>query len=396
MSDLRTGADVRRRRRRAAIVATPVLALAVVAGAAPARAADGLSLGLVLDAAYVSRGLALQEERDRGFGLGHTELTASGNVDDAFRAQATAAFHSHDGETELDLEEAWFETLRLPAGFTVRAGRFLSQIGYLNGQHVHADDFSIRPLLYRGLLGSHYGDDGLRLNWVAPTELYTRLGVEVFRGRRLVPESINDPSVGVVTVSAKFGGDLGASQSWQAGISHLRNRREAVPEEEDEPDLVLDDDTDHAHDHDHAHGSLYTGARMWLLDAVWKWAPDGNNRNRQLRLGAEVARVTDINGFADGDDRHEAWTLHGVYRFHPQWEVGLRHGELRVSAPHEDHFHRGRISETSVMLAWKRSHFSTVRLQWTRQRDKGDFPDADDAVFLQVVMNLGVHGAHDF
>ena len=378
--------------RNAVMVTAFLLALA----ASPVNAADGLSVGLVLDASYVSRSIALQEERDRGFGLGHTELTASGNIDDAFRAQASVAFHSHDGETELDLEEAYVETTRLPGGLSIRFGRFLSQIGYLNGQHTHADDFSIRPLLYRGFLGTHYGDDGLRLNWVAPTDLYFRVGAEFFRGRRLIAESVNDPSLGVATLSAKLGGDVGRSHSWQLGLSHLRNRRQAPIEEEEEPDLVLGDMDDDGHDHDHDHGSLYSGENMWLVDAVWKWAPGGDNRNRQLRLGAEYARVTDLNQFASSDDRHDAWTVSAVYRFHPQWEVGVRHGDLQVRAPHGDHFHGGHLTETSLMLAWKRSHFSAFRLQYTRQENKGDFDDANDAIFLQVVMSLGAHGAHDF
>jgi hypothetical protein len=377
-------------------LAGPILVIGIVS-TPKAQAGNDLALGAVLDAGYVSQSIALQEERDRGFGLGHTELTASGNIDDSFRAQATATFHSHDGETELDLEEAWFETTRLPAGLTVRAGRFLSQIGYLNGQHLHADDFTTRPLLYRAFLGSHYGDDGLRVNWTAPTDLYFRLGAEFFRGRRLVSESTTDPSLGVATLSAKLGGDIGRANSWQIGLSHLYNRREAAIEEEDGPDLVLGGGAEmQGHDHDHDHGSSYSGRHMWLADVVWKWAPEGANRNRQLRIGAEFARVSDLNEFAASDDVHEAWSVSAVYRFHPQWEVGLRHGDLKVSAPHGDHFHRGSLAETSVMLAWKRSHFSTMRLQWTQQRDRGDFDDAGNALFLQVVMSLGAHGAHDF
>ena len=73
---------------------------------------------------------------------------------------------------EVELEEAWAQTRTLPAGFQVRAGRFSSQLGYLNEQHPHTDDFIERPLLYRAFLGGHYFDDGVRVNWTAPTDLY--------------------------------------------------------------------------------------------------------------------------------------------------------------------------------------------------------------------------------
>lgn len=353
----------------------------------PSAQPSGLSLGLVLDAGFASQALALGE-RERGFGLGHTELSASGQADDWFRAQATAALHAHDGATEVELEEAWIESLALPAGLSLRAGRFLSQIGYLNGQHPHADDFVERPLLYRALLGQHYFDDGVRLNWVLPTALYWQVGIEALSGRMLIPESTNTPALGAFTVGTRLGGDIGISQSWQVGLGYLRNRRDAVVEEEETGGAV--------DEHEHEHGAGYNGRNMVIVDAVWKWAPDGNNRNRQLRLSAEFARVSEINEFASDSDRHQAWYVSAVYRFDPQWEAGLRHGRLEVSAPHDDHFHRGEIAETSLMLTWKRSHYSAWRIQFTNQEDHGDFPDATRSVMLQYVMSLGAHGAHAF
>lgn len=347
-----------------------------------------IEIGLVLDGGFSSREGALAQ-RERGLALGHNELSLSGAVDNLFQARATAVLHSHEGETELELEEAFVETTTLPAGLQVRAGRFLAGLGYLNEQHLHADDFVERPLLYRAFLGSHYFDDGLRLSWTAPTRLYWRSTVEVLSGRQLVPESRNDPRAGAFTASTKIGGDWNASNSWQLGLSYLHNRRQAVMEEEDP-------DQGHAHEHDHAHGSRFGGRHLVIADAVWKWAPGGNNRQRQLRVSAEYARVSDLNEFARSSDVHEAGYLSVVYRFAPQWEAGVRVDELRVREPHGDHFHSGRLREASAMLAWKPTHFSALRLQLTGQRDRGGFDDAGHRVQLQYVMSLGAHGAHGF
>lgn len=347
-----------------------------------------IEIGLVLDGGFSSREGALAQ-RERGLALGHNELSLSGAVDHLFQARATAVVHSHEGETELELEEAFVETTTLPAGLQVRAGRFLAGLGYLNEQHLHADDFVERPLLYRAFLGSHYFDDGLRLSWTAPTRLYWRSTVEVLSGRQLVPQSRNDPRAGALTASTKIGGDWDASNSWQLGLSYLHNRRQAVMEEEDP-------DQGHAHEHDHAHGSRFGGRHLVIADAVWKWAPGGNNRQRQWRVSAEYARVSDLNEFARSSDVHEAGYLSVVYRFAPQWEAGVRVDELRVREPHGDHFHSGRLREASAMLAWKPTHFSALRLQLTGQRDRGGFDDAGHRVQLQYVMSLGAHGAHGF
>ena len=63
---------------------------------------------------------------ERGFGLGHSELVMSANADDKFYGRFTLAFGIHDGETEVAIEEAFFETLGLDYGLAVRGGRFFS------------------------------------------------------------------------------------------------------------------------------------------------------------------------------------------------------------------------------------------------------------------------------
>ncbi len=370
--------------------------------AAPAGAQDW-QVGAVLDAAATSRALALGQ-RAQGLALGHSDLSARGNLGALLGAQITVAAHQHDGRLEAELEEAWLETRTLPLGLQLRAGRFASQIGALNAQHAHADDFVERPLLYRAFLGGHWFDDGLRLNWTAPTPFYLMLGAEAFRGRQLVPEAETSRSPGAVALSLKTGADIGRSHSWQFGAAWVHNRRMAAHEHEHEEGHAdgdeegHDDDHDDAHEgHDHAHGAEFSGGRLWLLDATWKWAPDGNNRERQLRVTAEFARITDLGEHATSADRHQAAALSVVWRFDPAWEVGVRTDWLRVRMPHEDHFHDGRLREHAVMLAWKPTHGQALRLQATTQRQAQGFDDAQRrSLQLQYVLSFGAHGAHSF
>ena len=84
----------------------------------------------------------------RGFNLRETELTLSGSVDPYYDAWLTVAFA--DGEAEL--EEAYFETRLLPAGWKIKGGKFLSGVGYHNGQHAHSWDFADQNLAYLSLL----------------------------------------------------------------------------------------------------------------------------------------------------------------------------------------------------------------------------------------------------
>ena len=376
------------------------LAIVVASSVATSNAQSAVSApnwqaGVVLDAAATSRGLELGA-RDKGLGLGHSDLLLRGAFNEHFSGEAIVGFHTEDKKLEGHIENAWVQTRSLPHGFQARAGRFASQIGYLNELHPHTDDFTERPLLYRGFLGGHWYDDGIRLNWTAPTSFYLRLGAEIFGGKKLVPEATTDSTSRVSTLNLKMGNDIGKSSSWQWGLSHVNNRREALVEAHD------------ASTEAHSHAASFSGKRMWISDLVWKWAPDGNNRNQQLRLNWEYAQVSGINRFADSSMRHRASSLGAVWKFSPAWEAGVRTDWLRVHKPevHEGdvEFGRGRLKENAIMVAYKPTHMQTLRLQWTQQRASGA-NDEGEAVFanparrsiqLQYVIGFGAHGAHSY
>ncbi|MCU7813268.1 MAG: hypothetical protein KZQ77_18840, partial [Candidatus Thiodiazotropha sp. (ex Notomyrtea botanica)] len=170
------------------ITAASALLLAVTMGAVAEERTLNPAISLILDGRfsafdnetdYELPGFMLGGEAGRGeegLHLGHNELAISANVDDMFYGKLTAAIADHEGETEVELEEAFIETQALGNGFTVKAGRFFSSIGYLNENHAHAWDFADAPLIYRGLFGEQLIDDGLQVRWVAPTEIYLQLG----------------------------------------------------------------------------------------------------------------------------------------------------------------------------------------------------------------------------
>jgi hypothetical protein len=108
------------------------------------------------------------ELRPDGFSLAETELAIEANVDDKFRGWATIALENEDGETKVELEEAYLNTLALPHGLGVKFGRFFSDFGYLNRVHSHAWDFVDQPLVYRAFFANQLKDDGVQLRWVAP------------------------------------------------------------------------------------------------------------------------------------------------------------------------------------------------------------------------------------
>jgi len=162
-------------------------------------------VSVVLDGFYKQNHTALSE-RDEGFGLGHTELSLSSPIDDLFEGRLTAVLESHDGETELEVEEVFLQTTGMAYNLSIRGGRLLSQVGYLNSRPLHEDDFVERPGVYRALLGTHYFDDGLRLNVLLPTSFYWQIGAEAFNGNGL---SEGDEDIGINTGNTRFEGEPG-------------------------------------------------------------------------------------------------------------------------------------------------------------------------------------------
>jgi hypothetical protein len=194
------------------LTSTALGTVAINAHAQATPSADRWQAGVVLDGASTSRGLELGA-RDKGLGLGHSDLLVRGAFNEHFSGEAILGFHTEDKKLEKHIENAWVQTRALPYGLQVRAGRFASQIGYLNELHPHTDDFTERPLLYRGFLGGHWYDDGLRVNWTAPTPFYLRFGAETFTGKKLVPEATADSKSRVTTLNMKMGNDIGKSSS---------------------------------------------------------------------------------------------------------------------------------------------------------------------------------------
>lgn len=354
--------------------------------------------------AYELPGFALGGEAglgEEGISLGHTELTASANIDDKFYGQATLAIHEHDGSNEVELEEAFVQTLGLGSGLTIKAGRFFSSLGYLNEQHEHAWDFADAPLIYRGLFGNQLRDDGLQVSYIAPTDTFLQLGAEAFRGSNF-PAGGEQEGVGAWTAFANIGGDIGVEQSWLLGLGHWQAG-----------DIDGRTSGGHSHDGGDVETPSFTGkSKINALDFVYKWAPNGNPKNRNFKFQLEYfdrredGTVTLLNSdpleATSYDGHQKGWYAQAVYQFMPQWRTGFRYDQLDSNNSGSD---SDLIAEAgldneghtpkrySAMLEWLPSEFSRVRLQFNRDES---YEDADNQLFLQYTHSLGSHGAHQF
>lgn len=334
----------------------------------------------------------------KGFSLDKSELSLGASIDDSFRGFAHFAVTKDE---KIETEEAWVQTTALGQGFTVKGGRFLSGIGYVNEQHPHVWDFADQNMAYRAMLGEHFGQDGLQLKWLAPAPFFLEFGVELGQGANW--QNRNKP--GSRSAFVHVGDDIGASHSWRAGLSSL-----AMRASERKGDW-------HDNNGVEAETQFAGRSRYAIADFVWKWAPEGNAKYRNFKFQTEYLKRNEkghlvcedntakggaCGGIADAyAARQSGWYAQGVFQFHPNWRVGYRHDRLNVGSIDFGAGFAGVLSKpnftpkrNTLMVDYNPSEFSRLRLQFAR--DKAKQGKTDDQVTLQYIHTLGAHGAHKY
>lgn len=331
----------------------------------------------------------------RGFSLAESELGLAANIDPWLRGTANIAL---EPDNTLSVEEAYVQTTSLSHGLSVKAGRFFSSVGYLNSQHSHTWDFVDNPLVYQALLGTQYSDDGVHVGWLAPTDQFIEVAAEVGRGRSYPGTDTDRNGAGMNALSLHTGGDVGFSNSWRAGISTLYAKA-------DDQQLTM------LGTNGTTINNSFTGTtRLWLVDAVWKWAPNGNAIRTNFKLQGEYLHskrdgllTYDLSGLNLTDAyraTQSGWYVQSVYQFIPHWRVGLRTERLDIGSTDFGNTNLFALNNNdaprkhTVMLDFSPSEFSRVRLQFARDYSRGSV--ADDQAMLQYQMSLGAHGAHSY
>jgi len=334
----------------------------------------------------------------RGFSIAESELGFSANVDDKIYANLILSLSP---DNSVEVEEAYGVLTALPGGLRPKFGRFLSSIGYLNDQHQHGWDFYDAPLPYQAFLGGQFRSDGLQMKWVAPTDTYLELGAEVGDGASFPGTERNRNGVGNYALYAHAGGDIGANQSWRAGLSYLGLKpqdREYVQVDTSGVDSQL----------------AFSGrSQLAIADFVWKYAPNGNAQSTNFKLQGEYfwrKESGDLTYDRDGAlgltndssyaSRQSGWYLQGVYQFMPQWRFGVRYEQLEPGSP--DYGSNAAYLDSSsfnpkryaAMIDYTTSEFGRFRLQMQQSKLLPDL--TDNQVFLQYVLTLGAHGAHKY
>ena len=332
------------------------------------------------------------DPNQRGFTVQNLETVFEGAIDPYFKGQANIVFQiDKDGESFLEVEEAYLTSMSLPLNLQVKAGTFFTEFGRLNQFHPHAWDFADQPLINgRFLSPDGLRNPGARLSWLAPTSNYTELFITV------------QDSQGETVRS--FRNEEGLFDR-EAVDTRVRNMGDMLYVPRIATSFDLTDEQTVLLGASAAFGPNSTGTDentlIYGLDMFWKW------KSKYAAGGFPfITWQTEVMGrrFEAGEDvsadlPDEVLNNWGTYSqiawgFKKRWVAGLR-GDYVDGEKYADNplsYERWRLSPN---LTFYPSEFSKIRLQYNYD-DILENDSTEHSVFLQFEFLLGSHGAHKF
>lgn len=330
----------------------------------------------------------------RGFELQEAEIFIDGAVDPYFYGAGNFSFGiDENGDTSVEIEEAYLRTTSLPWNLQIQAGQYKTAFGRLNLQHTHMWDFDDPSLVNARFLGTDgLRNPGLQISWLAPTPFYTVAYLSVQDSQGETASSFLGSSGDVL-----FGRTLQSRQVQSAGDLLYVPRIASSFDLSDEQTLTLGASA--------AFGPNSSGpdkrTQIYGVDTYWKWKPSNASAWPFLKWQTE-AMYRRYEAGADAIAGLPTETLNDwgaysqlVWGFRQGWTAALRgdyvNGNSGAFEPDPDRDERWRISPA---LTWYLSEFSKLRLQYSF--DEIEHFGPAHSVWMQVEFVLGAHGAHPY
>jgi hypothetical protein len=346
----------------------------------------------------------------RGFTMPNAEISLDGAVDPYFKGFSNIVLKiDSQGETGIELEEAYALTTSLPANLQIKAGQFFAEFGRQNPQHPHSWAFVDQPLVLGRMFGPEgLRSQGLRLSWLVPTPNYTEALIGVFNSLGGTTSSFRSPESTDIHAGAVVDRPVNGLQDMLI-VPRINTSFDLT----DTQTLVLGVSA--------AFGPNNSGpsarTEVYGLDAYWKWkAPDAEQGFPFISMQAEalMRRYDAAQRFAfDRPDvalPSETLKDRGAYAqalwgIKPRIVAGLRGDWVRgdnaafesVLQAREAEFDsslRANRFRLSPNITWYPTEFSKLRMQYNYDDRTGI--GSDHSLWFQFEFLIGAHAAHKF
>jgi len=334
-----------------------------------------------------------------GFTIPNAEISLDGAVDPYFKGFSNIVLKIEpNGETGIELEEAYALTTSLPANLQLKFGQFFTEFGRQNPQHPHSWAFVDAPLVLVRMFGPDgLRSQGLRLSWLLPTPFYTEAMVTVANATGGTTSSFRSPDSpeihGGVIDEKPVGGfsdmlvaprlntsfDLTETQTIVLGASAAFGPNNSGPTAK---------------------------TQIYGADIYWKWKPaaaqagfpflslQAEGMLRNYDAAQRVSEADPAVTLPSETLKDRGWYAQLLWGIKPRIVAGLR-GEVASGngAVFASELRRDQ-SRLSPNLTWYPTEFSKFRVQYNydNRHELGN----DNSLWFQFEFLIGAHAAHKF
>jgi hypothetical protein len=349
------------------------------------------------------------DPKNQGFTIQNVELTFSGVVDPYVRGDANIVLQiDQDGESVVELEEAYLTSRDMPFNLQLKAGQFFGAFGRLNSMHPHAWDFVDQPVVNSRFLGGDgWRNPGLQLSWLTPLPFFAELIASVqnaqgetaasflsvpgesVAGRTLVERDVRAPGDLAYLVRLRTSFDFGDEITIVPGASGLFG-----------PNASSDD----------------TRTAIYGFDLYAKWKPLSTDhgwpfvawQTEVMYRRYEAAPVLDGSAVADERRTLDDYGLYSqlLWGFARPWQLGARFDYARAQPGSFEAGDETYSTDTdplrdereryALMLTFYPSEFSKIRLQYNLEHAQFLRDEVAHSLYVQAEILFGAHGAHKF
>jgi hypothetical protein len=334
-----------------------------------------------------------------GFTIPNAEISLDGAVDPYFKGFSNIVLKIEpNGDTGIELEEAYALTTSLPANLQLKFGQFFTEFGRQNPQHPHSWAFVDAPQVMVRMFGPDgLRSQGLRLSWLLPTPFYTEALVTIANATGGTTSSFRSPDSpeihgGVIDekpvrsfsdllvaprINTSF--DLTETQTIVLGVSGAFGPNNSGPSAK---------------------------TQIYGVDAYWKWKPAAAQAGfpflslqteamfRHYDAAQRVSEADPLLTLPSETLKDKGWYAQVLWGIKPRIVAGLRgeaasgNGAAFVSDLRRDQ------SRISPNLTWYPTEFSKFRVQYNydNRHELGN----ENSLWFQFEFLIGAHAAHKF
>ena len=259
-----------------------------------------------------------------------------------------------EGGGQFEIEEGYVDWVALPAGMSVKLGKFRQELGLYNRWHTHALLEVDRPLAPVEFVG----EDGL-------IQTGASLALPIFQTGPVTHSAWFEITSGTSEVLFADGNDpsyLGRVQSFfdLGPASYIQIGADAVWGRNDEEDLT---------------------SRLYSVDVSYRWTPPGASLYRDLILKGEWYWA---NQDFEGEDLDgTGGYAQALYKFTRRWEAGVRADYVKRFDP------KPKVFQLVPSVTWWQSEWVRLRLQGNIVKNEG--APTDFTLLFQTMWSVGPH-----